>query len=126
MAKQKISLKSNKFQILLALAIGLIVGVLGTVLLKNSHAAPLNPSCSGTNVNLNTDYVFAGSGFHSGATYIVTITVPNGSTFSPPAVADANGQWTETWLGSLAGTYTAVVTNYTNHKQVASCSLKVQ
>ena len=93
-----------------------------------AHAANNNQSvgCSGADTTVGTDYVFTGSGFHPGAAYVVTITVPNHSSFSAVAVADGQGQWNEYWLATMSGTYAASVAPFKAHaSMMTSCSLNV-
>ena len=107
--------------VLWRVAAGLLVPVAMPAGAANRHS----DGCVGVNATFGSEYVFVGSGYQPGAAYVVTVTVPNGSSFAPVAVADANGGWTESWLGSLAGTYTASVSTYRADKYVGSCSLTV-
>jgi hypothetical protein len=107
--------------VLWVVAAGLFVPVAMPAGAANRHS----DGCTGINATVGSNYVFVGSGYQRGATYVVTITVPNGSSFAPVAVADASGSWTESWLGSLAGTYTASVSTYRGDKYVGTCGLTV-
>jgi hypothetical protein len=91
-----------------------------------AHAAGAKSGgCTGTNSSLGTDYVFTGSGYQAGASFLVTIAVPNGSSFTTVATADRSGNWGEYWYGTVAGTYTATVTPVHGGNVLGSCSLVV-
>lgn len=101
-----------------------VLGSLAFVL--PAHAANNNQAahCTGSDATVGTDYTFTGSGFHPGAVYLVTITVPNHSSFSAVAVADNTGHWNEYWLANMPGTYSASVAPYKTHASVmTTCSL---
>ena len=102
-----------------AMAAAVVLGSVSPAGAANRH----RDGCVGTNATVGTDYTFTGTGYQQGASYIVQITVPNGSSFYPVATADRSGTWTETWLASLAGTYTAHVYAYQNWQYLGTCSL---
>jgi hypothetical protein len=102
-----------------------IVVLISLAFVMPAHAANnQGPHCTGADTTVGTDYTFSGSGFHANTAYVVTITVPNQSSFSAVAFADNQGHWNEFWLANMAGTYTASVAPYKAHaSSMATCSL---
>jgi hypothetical protein len=68
--------------------------------------------CTGIGNGMSQDYVFTGSGYKAGDTYVVGITTPGGNTFFGVPTADSTGTWTESWLPTSTGYYTANVYTY--------------
>jgi hypothetical protein len=102
-----------------------LVVVLMLLIVPAGAASRHTSGCVGVDATVGSDYSFVGSGYRPGAAYVVEITVPNGSSFEPVAVADANGNWSETWYANMPGAYAASVATYGTDRYVGSCSLTV-
>ena len=102
-----------------------LVVVLMLLVVPAGAASRLTPGCVGVDATVGSDYTFIGSGYRPGASVVVTITVPNGSSFEPYTVADANGNWSETWYANMPGVYAASVSTFRTDRYVGSCSLTV-
>jgi hypothetical protein len=132
--KQKFSLHSKVSHLTLALVIGLSVGVLGTLSLKDSHAAPASKNTVACTVKVTTPYPGGGywlevtsTGLTPGNLYSAIGALPYGGQVGDVGYPDSStGTWVTTSLstgGQNSGTMRIDVKPSHGNKILASCSI---